>query len=194
MLPEHEINKQNPFIRGYYIDPAACDAIVEEASQRQEIFYREPGRDFRVGILENLSAESRHNYLNNLFVCMDQYKQEFPQCYEHLEVWALRRDVKIQHYSPGEAYHAWHTENSGEAPYILRHLVYMTYLNDVEDEGSTEFLHQQLKIKPQKGLTLMWPADWTHTHRGVVSMTQEKYIVTGWFVFDHTKQYNDRGI
>jgi hypothetical protein len=57
----------------------------------------------------------------------------------------------------------------------------MTYLNDVTDSGETEFLHQQLKIKPEKGLTLIWPADWMFTHRGVASLTQEKYIATGWF-------------
>ena len=55
----------------------------------------------------------------------------------------------------------------------------MTYLNNV-DNGGTEFLFQKLKIPAKKGLTLIWPSDFTHTHRGVVSKTQEKYIVTGW--------------
>ena len=36
---------------------------------------------------------------------------------------------------------------------------------------------------PRKGLTLIWPADWTHLHRGVVSPSEEKYIITGWFDF-----------
>ena len=56
----------------------------------------------------------------------------------------------------------------------------MTYLNDVED-GGTEFYYQKLKTKAKKGLTLIWPTDFTHTHRGIVSKTKEKYIVTGWF-------------
>ena len=59
----------------------------------------------------------------------------------------------------------------------------MFYLNDVEDEGETEFYYQKLKVKPKKGLTLIWPADWTHTHRGIPSKTQEKYIATGWYSF-----------
>ena len=29
-------------------------------------------------------------------------------------------------------------------------------------------------------MTLIWPADWTFTHRGVPSPTQEKIITTGW--------------
>ena len=59
----------------------------------------------------------------------------------------------------------------------------MTYLNNVTDAGGTEFYHQQLTVQPVKGLTLVWPADWTFTHRGVPSPTQEKRIVTGWFNF-----------
>jgi hypothetical protein len=61
----------------------------------------------------------------------------------------------------------------------------MTYLNDVESGGETEFLYQNLKIKPQKGLTLIWPTDWTHTHRGIPSMEEEKMIVTGWVHYLH---------
>ena len=59
----------------------------------------------------------------------------------------------------------------------------MTYLNDIEDGGETEFLYQKIKVKPRKGLTLIWPVDWTHTHRGIVSPSQEKTIITGWYEF-----------
>jgi hypothetical protein len=59
----------------------------------------------------------------------------------------------------------------------------MTYLNDVNDQGETEFYHQNIKIKPEKGLTLIWPADWTHTHRGITSPSENKFIVTGWYNF-----------
>ena len=40
----------------------------------------------------------------------------------------------------------------------------------------------KIKTKAKKGLTLIW-LDFTHTHKGVVSKTKEKYIVTGWFVY-----------
>ena len=56
---------------------------------------------------------------------------------------------------------------------------YRKYLNDVED-GGTEFKYQNIISPAKKGLTLIWPAYWTHTHRGVVSKTKEKTIVTGW--------------
>ena len=59
----------------------------------------------------------------------------------------------------------------------------MTYLNDVNDGGETEYYYQKVKIKPVKGLTLIVPVDWTFTHRGIVSLTETKYIVTGWFSY-----------
>jgi hypothetical protein len=40
-----------------------------------------------------------------------------------------------------------------------------------------------VQVQPEKGLTVIWPADWTFTHRGIVSPTQDKWIVTGWFNF-----------
>jgi hypothetical protein len=40
---------------------------------------------------------------------------------------------------------------------------------------------QDLAVKPKKGLTLIWPSDWSHTHRGVPSNTEEKIIATGWY-------------
>ena len=35
----------------------------------------------------------------------------------------------------------------------------------------------------EQGLTLIWPAGWTHNHRGRISKDKEKYIITGWFSF-----------
>ena len=56
----------------------------------------------------------------------------------------------------------------------------MTYLNDVSD-GGTMFKNQDLTVPAKKGLTVIWPAGFTHVHKGQVSLKQEKYIVTGWW-------------
>ena len=101
-----------------------------------------------------------------------------------VNAWGIREPINIQYYKPAGGYKAWHTERIGKlAPSIERHLVFMTYLNDVSDAGGTEFLYQGITVQPKRGLTLIWPADWTHHHRGVVSPTEEKYIITGWFSF-----------
>ena len=56
----------------------------------------------------------------------------------------------------------------------------MTYLNDVNDGGRTCFDHYKIKIKPEIGKTLIWPAEWTHAHSGEIVNSGVKHIVTGW--------------
>ena len=60
----------------------------------------------------------------------------------------------------------------------------MTYLNDVENGGNTNFEFYNLKIKPEMGKTLIWPADWTHAHTGEIVNSGSKYIITGWMHLD----------
>ena len=89
----------------------------------------------------------------------------------------------IQYYPPNGGYKTWHNERDIYSQH-QRSLVFMTYLNDVADGGGTEFMwYPDFKVTAKKGLSLIWPTDFTHTHRGVIS-EHEKYIITGWF--NHT--------
>ena len=100
----------------------------------------------------------------------------------------LAPTFKIQRYNTGEGYFILHSEHGssilrdGGDP-SLRVLVWMVYLNDVHDGGYTEFPHQKRKFQPRRGDVLMWPAFFTHPHRGITSKSQTKYIATGWFSF-----------
>jgi len=120
-------------------------------------------------------------YDRELSKVLEKYKEKYKFCNEY-GAWRITSPINIQHYKPGEGFFVWHTERARvEEPMVSRHLVFMTYLNDVTDGGETEWYYQKLKIKPRKGYTVIWTSDWTHTHRGLTSPTQEKYIVTGWF-------------
>ena len=44
-----------------------------------------------------------------------------------------------------------------------------------------QFLYQHHFEEPKEGKLVIWPSDWTHLHRGIPSLTQTKYILTGWF-------------
>jgi hypothetical protein len=56
----------------------------------------------------------------------------------------------------------------------------MTYLNDDFEGGNTTFVHHNIDIKPTTGKTLIWPAEWTHAHKGNIVESGTKYIATGW--------------
>jgi prolyl 4-hydroxylase len=132
---------------------------------------------------ENLSHPTVERYLVTLMHVVQAYIDRYPTNRE-LGSWAITEPINIQYYRRGAGYKQWHTERTcGIEPFVKRHLVFMTYLNDVRDQGETEFFYQKIRVQPRKGLTLIWPADWTHVHRGVVSASEEKYIITGWFDF-----------
>ena len=63
----------------------------------------------------------------------------------------------------------------------------MFYLNDVQEGGETEFFYQDLKIKPKKGTMVIAPAGFTHTHRGNKPISNDKYILTSWVLFNPGK-------
>jgi hypothetical protein len=195
---EHEVNTMNNFIMGFQIDePKLCDDLIDYFKNTHE----ECNRLFPVRIPKKivdcthcflLSHQNKEIYINKF---LDPAINAYIEKYTHsnVEKFEIMEMIKMQHYSPNQGYHAWHSErNYGGEQWksvdsensvpveLCRHLVFMTYLNDVDDGGETEFLYQNIKIKPKKGLTLIWPADWTHTHRGIISPTQDKYIITGW--------------
>ena len=88
----------------------------------------------------------------------------------------------IQRTLPGEFYH-WHIDG-GSHEFSQRQLVAVWYLNDVPGPGGeTEFLFQNIKIKPLQGKLLLFPPFWTHEHRGAVLNAGIKYIATTWVVF-----------
>lgn len=117
------------------------------------------------------------DYFNFLHCCYKDYLDQWT----FLQNFAHTLDVgvfNIGRYNQGQHFNALHTER--DLSNLHRFFVFMTYLNDVESGGSTYFSHYDLEIQPQKGLTLIWPADWTHAHKGNVIMRGEKYIITGW--------------
>ena len=59
------------------------------------------------------------------------------------------------------------------------------YLNDVDEGGETEYLiSRRVKVKPEEGKLVFWPAGYTHPHRGNPIYDGYKYIITGWYTYD----------
>lgn len=89
---------------------------------------------------------------------------------------------KLQKINIGQGYHIWHYESANRET-SNRLLTYILYLNTVEEGGETEFLYYPRRIKPTQGTLVLWPAGFTHTHRGNPPLSGTKYIMTGWVEF-----------
>lgn len=113
--------------------------------------------------------------------CLNRYVQEYIGL-KNLSFYSLH--CKVQKTPPKGGYHVWHCEQENTNT-ARRCLVWTLYLNDIPDnEGETEFLHQCFRLKPKKGMVCLFPAAWTHTHRGNLVMTTDKYIATGWYLLN----------
>ena len=118
----------------------------------------------------------------SLFEHTQKYRDKYWECHKPMNEWQPKAQYNIQKYYPGQGYHHKHCENGDKAS-SHRVLVWMFYLNTVTDDGGTYFTTYDRITDAVEGRLVIWPAYWTHTHCGVVSNTQIKYIITGWFVF-----------
>jgi len=115
---------------------------------------------------------------------MNQAVQLYYNKYSQLrEIGGIRYyEAKIQKTEPGQGYHVWHCE-ADKREHQNRVLVWTVYLNDNFEAGETEFLYQQYRYKPKMGDVVIFPAAFTHTHRGNPPIGGTKYIITGWLEF-----------
>jgi hypothetical protein len=184
------------FIGSWILEnPTVCDNIIDyfnnspnkQAGMAYESVTQQHGvnKDVKDSIDVAIQADQPISlmYTEELVKVVNKYVEKFSYCTWGTD-WGLLEDINIQYYPIGGGFKQWHCErSSSQYPSSARHLAFMTYLNDVPEGGETEFFYQKIKVVPVKGLTLIWPADWTYTHRGIPSATHEKYIITGWLSF-----------
>jgi len=111
--------------------------------------------------------------------CVALYSEEF-WIIKQLQATSLI--VKLQRTPPRGGYHVWHCEQGHKKDDHSRVLAWTIYLNDIPNgEGETEFLWQGLRVQPKAGTVSIFPASFTHTHRGNPVYSCDKYIATGWY-------------
>ena len=186
--------------RGVYPD-GYCQHLINEFErlinsgaginrQRGEGAHKHAKNDMQLGLNFGVHTAASFNnaaasdvFFDGLQRCYDQYTEQFSVLKDgNIRATAM----KMQRTDPGGGYHVWHAEQ-GNKDHAERVLVYMLYLNDLgeHDGGETEFLYQRLRLRPEANTMIVWPAAYTHAHRGnTVLGNQSKYIVTGWFYYD----------
>jgi len=172
-MKEFKLNKQT-FLGGWYIDPKLCDEILKMFKQIPDVL-KESGGIYNNNKLDQVDKDIKdsidifirsnnfkyplNKYHEQLQICLENYVKKYPDV-NRLARFTLTSQYNIQHYKKGGGFKKWHCERT---------------------DGGTMFRNQDLIIPAKKGLTLIWPAEWTHTHKGQISNTKEKYIVTGWY-------------
>ena len=187
-LKEYKLPKES-FIGGWFIPKKICDELIcyyNKFKSEARPGYVNTNSDNTVNLTAkdsiDLTIESENSdpeilsYKNHLQKVLDMYIKKYPESNKY-DRFNFDR-ANIQKYPKKGGFKKWHFER-GSHLLSSRVLVFMTYLNNIK-KGGTMFKYQKITTPSQKGLTLIWPTDFTHTHKSQI-VNQEKIIITGWY-------------
>ena len=190
---ESEISKkdQENFIKMWNIqDNSISDDLINFFDNNPAL--QNPGRSYKgmgdskedkdsMDVTIRPELVSKNKVISNYIKYLNHFANEYCEEYEIVKYIPLQMGAfNIQKYNTGGHFKSVHSERMSKKN-MYRVFAWMTYLNDVDDGGETFFSHYDISIKPRKGRTIIWPAEWTHAHKGEVVNSGEKYIITGWF-------------
>ena len=116
---------------------------------------------------------------------MKSFWQNISECYKiyhneySIDQPTTAYEFKVHRVNPTGGYHVWHHEHTPLTPYRI--LVWHLTIEACEEGGETEFLHQSIRLEPKVGQLVIWPAGFTHKHRGNPPLKGQKTYLTGWF-------------
>ena len=155
---------------GYLVDYMRCYSHLLTGALSPKIKDSQTGRDIslKAADIERLSDKAIAKIIARLYylgvVNAQKYRQNVGGYYHyHSEIYPSPQN------------------NSSES--LHRVLLFMYYLNNVAEGGETEFYYQQHFITPQAGRLVIAPAGFTHTHKGHIPQSNDKYILTSWVLF-----------
>jgi hypothetical protein len=188
-MQEMKIDHNSPsFIGGWMISLALCDDIRDEYDEKFHLTTFDKKRGYHRLSDSDFNDKLMKRYVKQLNLVFDEYKKKFPWVDNEPNTidWSVMSPFNVQKYEPEFNYKFPHIEDPGPREgKLIRNLTFATYLNDVEEAGETEFVYQKVKVKPKKGLTVIFPAGWTHPHFGRAAPNEIKYIITGWSSYHH---------
>tara|TARA_R100000278_G_C5467034_1_gene163047 strand:- start:773 stop:1558 length:786 start_codon:yes stop_codon:yes gene_type:complete len=212
---QHPIISPDPliWIRDYALEPDFCHHLIEKFRNEEEgnKYKGKTGWPPRLNTIKNsqdLSMDSLEHWADetkvirdNLRVCFQEYVNhiqshivmptyehndqipyaQFPVCDGNIVDYGFQ----IQETEPF-GYYDWHEDSLCNFQEKQERLAtYLYYLNDIYEDGCTEFMNG-FKVPPRQGRLLMFPSTWTYMHRGgILHGYQNKYIATGWLCRDH---------
>ena len=203
---------KDPFIRVYdnVLSDNFCDFIIKKFESKKELhnmgrvnFMTNDNEDlYKKLVLPKKTTEIPIHRHTDIFKDEDSYINQ--QLNKYFEKYLLELSMptnnfqgiigfddsgyQIQKYEKNSGRYYFHDdfkifkemEDNNIQKLRFRTLTFLFYLNDIEDGGETLFL--DCKIKPKKGRLLFFPATWNYIHAGNIPKSDDKYIITGWFL------------
>jgi hypothetical protein len=188
-MKEVIIDKDIGHFKGFF-NEELCNNLISFFQEMKKVnlsIIRDYKKDGIVDNSTNIIFPKQEVVRNNTVLKLRFHDDYTRYCEKYIGLQYIKRhmiyDMKIQKTPPEGGFYRWHIEKDSHE-HRDRFIAFMLYLNTVESGGETEFLHQRVKFKPSQGDFLMWPAGYTHLHRGDPPFSEDKYILTGWVEFE----------
>lgn len=131
-------------------------------------------------LLERELNNNIKNYVKNINNSMEICEENSQNKYKVFEKFVSFDTIQMQRYTKQKGRYIYHQDFLSDwANKKYRVITFLWYLNDVYEGGETEFW-TTYKVKPEAGKLLFFPATWTYPHRGMIPISNDKYIITGW--------------
>ena len=144
-------------------NPSICDTLIDVFERNKDKqkpgIYGKGNRSETFKKSTDISIMPR-DLKDEAFQEVAPYFEQLKLCnLDYLEQWSFIKTFmprthigpfNIQKYDKGGHFGGLHSERT-DLKYLHHTLVWMTYLNDVEDGGETEFPMFGLKVRPQRG-------------------------------------------
>jgi len=112
-------------------------------------------------------------WADKLFNLLDKYAKKYDGI-NIIEPWAID-NVRFKHFPKNYSFDKWHCEQTSNYPYRI--IGILIYLSDHEE--GTEFYHENKTIKSKAGRAIVFPATWTHIHRGQKTK-KDRYLLSAY--------------
>ncbi|MEZ5564953.1 MAG: 2OG-Fe(II) oxygenase [Gammaproteobacteria bacterium] len=181
------------FIRHYDAElaPDLCARMIESFNGLSR-FHQLNGRTERPGLEESAWTEINVTRLSEptlqgffrqrISLALQRYNADIGLAPIAIPDSPRTADLILKRYRP-DADESFQTHFDSIHDVANRYLVFLWYLNDVDEGGETEFPQLGLKVRARTGRLLMFPPYWMYQHAGLAPRSSEKYILSTYLLF-----------
>ena len=185
------MNEKNIMIYDNVIPSENCKKIIElfEKSKHQIETFKTGRKEYTEIDIDKFDIpwfETKQMFISMMKVYMHKFMKDLNIKEKDFPPIIDMENIRIKKYLPNDKDEFKTHVDILRALSAKRFLVYILYLNDVEEGGETYLRQQNIKVKPKEGRLLMFPPFWTHPHAGLKPIKGTKYIIMSYLHYGDT--------
>jgi hypothetical protein len=179
-----ELNSNFTYIENNFFSKKYCKNVIDKFDnnlQKSKGEREYQGYDYKDLFYDNFIIDNTFfkKFTNKLSNSLQEYKKLYPEINLTESFWALA-SLRFKKFNKGKSFANFHSEQN--LTYSNRVLSIQLYLT--EHNCGTQFYRDNFVIKSEIGRLAIFPAYFTHTHKGqICPENKERFMVTGYINF-----------